>query len=225
MIRILLAEDHPVVREGLRALLESEDDFLVVAQTGDGSSVPALVKELRPDLVVLDMVLPGMRGLEILPELARESPQVRVVILSMHSNEAYVLEALRSGAAGYVLKQSEPEELVRAIRAAVAGRRYLSPPLSERAVEAYARRATQSHSDPYHDLTPRQRQVLQMVAEGRTNIEIAHRLSISPRTVETHRATLMKRLGVRTQAEVVRFAVVRGLVPADPSDPPTAARA
>lgn len=219
MIRILLAEDHPVVREGLRVLLEGEEDLHIVGQTGEGSAVPALVDRLHPDVLVLDMVLPEMRGLEILAELQRRSSTARVVILSMHSSEGYVLEALRAGASAYVLKQSEPEELVRAIRAAVAGRRYLSPPLSERAVEAYARRAAHDPLDSYHSLTPRQRQVLQMVAEGRTNVEIAHRLGISPRTVEAHRAGLMKKLQLRSQADVVRFAVVRGLVPADPASP------
>lgn len=214
-IRLLLAEDHHVVREGLRALLETEGDFTVVGEAGAGDEVLPRVGSLRPDVVVLDLMLPGVRGLEVIKELSRRSHAPKIVVLSMHASEAYVLEALRAGASAYVLKQSEGAELVRAIREVVDGRRYLSPPLSERAVEAYALREGGGPADPYQRLTSRERQVLQLVAEGLTAGEIASRLFISPRTVETHRANLMKKLGLRSRAEVIRYAIGRGLVPTD----------
>jgi DNA-binding NarL/FixJ family response regulator len=215
MVRLLLAEDHPVVREGLRALLEEEAGLEVVGQTGDGAEVGPLVEDLRPDVVVLDLMMPGVGGLEVTRDVARRFPGTSVLILSMHANEAYVLEALRSGAAGYALKQADGGELVRAIQEVAAGRRYLSPPLSERAVEAYARRAQGAPPDLYTTLTAREREVLQLVAEGQTSPAIARRLYISPRTVESHRARLMRKLGLRSQAEVIRYAVGRGIVPAD----------
>ena len=205
-LRLLLTEDHVTVREGVRAPLEEEIDFEVVGQAGDGGEVLPLVERLLPDVVVLDLMLPGIGGLEVLRELTKRSLGARVVILSMYGNESYVLEALRSGAAAYVLKQSEPAELVRAIREVAAGRRYLGAPLSEQAVEAYARRAEGAPPGPYATLTTREREVLKLVAEGHTSPKIAQVLFISPRTVESHRAALMKKLGLKTQAEVVRYA-------------------
>ena len=214
-LRVVLADDHPVVREGVRALLTSEPDLEVVGQAERGEEVPALVEELQPDVVVLDLMMPGRGGLDVARELARRWPKTHVLVLSMHDNEAYVLEALRSGASGYALKQAQPVELVRAVREVGAGRRFLSPPLSERAIEAYARREGQS-ADPYDALTPREREVLRLVAEGHTNAAIGEQLFISPRTVETHRAHVMKKLALRSHAELVRYAVRRGLVAPDP---------
>jgi DNA-binding NarL/FixJ family response regulator len=214
-LRLLLVEDHLTVREGVRALLEEEDDFEVVGQAGDGNEVLALMDRLRPDVVVLDLMLPGLGGLEVLRELTRRWPEAHVVILSMHGNEAYVLEALRSGAGAYILKQSEAGELVRAIREVAAGRRYLGAPLSERAVEAYARRAEDTAPDPYATLTTREREVLKLVAEGHTSPEIAELLFISPRTVESHRAALMRKLGLRTQVDLIRYAFRQGIVPSN----------
>jgi two-component system response regulator NreC len=214
-VRLLLVEDHPVVREGLRALLEEEAALEVVGQAGHGGEVVQLVEGLRPDVVVLDLMMPGVGGLEVTTEIARRFPETRVLILSMHANEAYVLEALRNGAAGYALKQADGGELVRAILEVAAGRRYLSPPLSERAVEAYARRAEGAPPDLYMTLTAREREVLVLVAQGHTSPAIAGRLYISPRTVESHRASLMKKLRLRSQAEVIRYAIGRGIVPAD----------
>ncbi|MGH9179846.1 MAG: response regulator [Acidimicrobiales bacterium] len=214
-LRVLLADDHPVVREGLRALLASEADFEVVGEAEGGEVAPALVEVLRHHVVVLDLMMPGRGGGVVIRELRRRWPETRVLVLSMHDDEASVLEALRSGAFGYALKQARPAELVRAVREVGAGRRYLSPPLSERAVEAYARRAGQRY-DPFDMLTDREREVLGLVAEGNTNVAIGEALFISPRTVETHRAHLMKKLALHSQAELVRYAVRRGIVPQDP---------
>jgi two-component system, NarL family, response regulator NreC len=212
-ITLVLADDHLVVREGLRALLEAEPDFEVVGQTGNGSDVAALVGQVQPDVLVLDLMMPGAGGLDVIREVEDRTPKTRIVVLSMHANEAYVLEALTSGAAAYVLKQSEAGELVRALREVAAGRRYLSPPLSERALEAYLRQAESGVPDRQGALTPREREVLQLVAEGYTSAEIADRLFISPRTVETHRSNLMRKLGLRTPADVVRYAVRSGVLP------------
>lgn len=211
-LRLLVVDDHPVVREGVRALLESESDFEVVGQADDGEEVATLVGRLQPDVVVLDLMLRTKSGLEITRELTERSPATRVLILSMHDSEAYVVEALRSGAAGYALKQAESGELPRAIREVAAGHRYLSPPLSERALEAYARRAG-GPADPYDSLTEREREVVKLVAEGHTNAAIGERLCISVRTVETHRAHAMKKLNLRSHVELALYAVRRGLVP------------
>ncbi|MFN2506118.1 MAG: response regulator [Acidimicrobiales bacterium] len=214
-VRVLLVDDHPVVREGVSSLLAAGRDFEVVGQAECGDEVPALVEQLHPDVVVLDLVMPGRGGLEVTGELTRRFPGTRVLVLSMHDSEAYVLEALRRGASGYALKHAPPAELVRAVREVAAGRRYLSPPLTERAVEAYARRASQV-SDPYDALTAREREVLALVAEGHTNAAIGEQLFISPRTVETHRAHAMKKLGVRSSAQLVRDALRRGILAPDP---------
>lgn len=214
-LRLVLADDHPVVREGVRSLLESDPDLEVVGQADDGEEVVALVEELHPDVVVLDLMMSGRSGLDVTSDLAQYSPATRVLILSMHQTEAYVLEALRRGAAGYALKQAEAGELARAVREVAAGRRYLSPPLSERALQAYARRA-EGPVDPYDTLTEREREVLRLVAEGNTNADIAAQLFISARTVETHRAHAMKKLGLRSHIEVALYAVRRGIVPQEP---------
>ncbi len=213
MTTIVLADDHHVVRQGLRTLLEAEPDFSVVGETGDGVEAAQLVERLRPDVLVLDLMMPGLNGLEVTRQVSQRSPQTHVVILSMHASEAHVLEALRSGAAGYVLKESTSAELVLAVREAVAGRRYLSSPLSERAIEVYMQKAESTALDPYETLTAREREVLYLVAEGHTNAEIADRLFISRRTVETHRANLMRKLGLRTQTELISYALRRGILP------------
>ena len=212
MTKIVLADDHHVVRQGLRSLLEAEPDFSVVGETGDGVEAAQLAERLRPDVLVLDLMMPGLNGLEVTRQVSQRSPQTRVVILSMHANEAHVLEALRAGAAAYVLKESTSAELVRAVHEAVAGRRYLSPPLSERAIEVYLQKAKPAALDPYETLTTREREVLHLVAEGHTNAEIAERLFISRRTVETHRANLMRKLGLRTQTDLIRYALRRGIL-------------
>lgn len=188
-----------------------------MGEAADGLEAVRLVERLQPNVLVVDILMPGLNGLDVTRQVRQESPSTQVVVLSMHATEAYVLEALRHGATGYVLKDSTSAELIQAVREAAAGRRYLSSPLSRRAIDAYAERARSAPSlDPYDTLTFREREVLQLVAEGHSNQETAARLSISPRTVETHRASVMRKLGLRTQSDLIRFALRRGLLPAEP---------
>lgn len=215
MTSIVLADDHPVVRQGLRALLEAETDFRLIGEAGDGLEAVQLAERLCPNVLVLDLMMPGLNGLEVARRVSQRTPQTRIVILSMYASEAYVLEAMKNGAAGYVLKDSTAADLVKAIREVAAGRRYLSSPLSERAIEVYIESAKATTLDLYDTLTTREREVFQMVVEGRTNAEIAARLMISPRTVETHRANLTRKLGLRTQTELVRYALRRGILSLD----------
>lgn len=212
-IRIVLADDHHVVREGLRALLETEPDFSIVGEAADGLATVDLVERLKPDVLVTDLMMPALSGLEVARQVALRSPTTRVVILSMYANEPYVLEALRNGAAGYVLKDSTGADLVQAVRQVLTGDRYLSPPLSARAIEAYVQEAEASSLDIYETLTTREREILHLAAQGCSNAEVATRLSISPRTAETHRANMMRKLGLRTQADLIRYALRRGILP------------
>jgi len=210
--RILVADDHEIVRQGVRAVLQAEPEFAVVGEATSGLDVLGLVERLRPQVLVLDLMMPGLNGLEVTRQIHRQFPALRILILSMHATESYVLEALRSGAAGYLLKTGSSAEVLEAVRAVVAGKRYLSPPLSERAIEAYAERA-QGASDAYETLTTRERAVLQLVAEGHSNNAAAERLGISPRTIETHRANLMRKLGLQGQVDLVRYTLRRGILP------------
>jgi DNA-binding NarL/FixJ family response regulator len=212
-VTVVLAEDHKIVRQGLCAVLAAEPGLRVVGQAADGPGALRVVERLRPDVLVLDLMLPGLGGLDVARAVAERVPRTRTVILSMHANEAYVAEAFRAGAAGYVLKEESAGELARAIREAAAGRRHLSGLISVEAVRAYEARAAGGTADPYEALTLREREVLRLTAEGHSGAEVARRLFISPRTVETHRANLMRKLGVRNQKELVRFAVQRGLAP------------
>ena len=210
---VVLADDHHIVRQGLRVLLEAEGDFSVIGEEADGLKVVELVERLRPNVLLLDVMMPGLNGLEITRQIAKRAMQTRVVILSMHASETYVLEALRHGAAGYVLKDANPTELVQAVREVRAGRRYLSRGLSERAIDAYAEKAQAAPADAYETLTTREREVLQLVAESSSASEIAARLGISPRTVETHRENLMRKLGLKSQTDLIRYALRRGILP------------
>jgi two-component system response regulator NreC len=212
-LTIVLADDHHVVRQGLRTLLETELSCSVVGEAADGQAAVELVERVQPMVLVVDMVLPGLNGLEIIRRVRQLAPQTRIVVLSMHGDEAYVREALRAGATAYVLKESNADEFVQAVEQAAAGRRYLSPPLTERALDAYMAQATETPFDPYETLTEREREVLIMVAQGATAAEIATRLSISNRTVESYRARMMHKLGLRTQTDLIRYALRRGLIP------------
>ena len=212
-ITIVLADDHEVVRLGLRALLENEPDLQIIGEASDGLQTIDIVKRLNPDVLILDLMMPGVNGIEVTWQVKKHSPLTRVIILSMYSNEAYVLETLRKGAEGYVLKDSTGSDLVKAVREVVAGRRYLSPPLSEHVIDTYMQLAKATTLDPYETLTPREREVLHMAAHGHTNVEIADRLSISPRTVEIHRANMMDKLGLRNQTGLIRYAIQRGILP------------
>jgi DNA-binding NarL/FixJ family response regulator len=211
-LRLVIVEDHQIVRQGLHAVLRSEADFEVVGEAADGLAALRQVERLKPDVLVLDLMLPGLGGLEVARRVAQRHPTTRVVILSMHADVAYVAAALQAGAVGYVLKEESAKELTHAIREGAAGRRYISPAISEESLREYEKRSMEGQTDPMHALTLREREVLQMTAEGLSGIEIAERLFISVRTVETHRANLMRKLGVRNQKEVVRFAMERGLL-------------
>ena len=214
-ITIVLADDHKVVRQGLRAILEAEPAFHVIGEAGSGLEAVRLLERLKPDVLVLDLMIPEISGLEVTRQVRTRSPKTRVVILSMHRDKSYVLEALRNGAAGYVLKDSSAEELIKAIQEAAANRRYLSPPLSDSAVDAYVQQASAAGTDVYDSLSSREREVFQLAAEGRANKEIGKMLFISPRTVEIHRANMMAKLGLRNHTEVIRYALKRGLIAND----------
>ena len=216
-IRILLAEDHHLVRQGLRAILEAEPGLEVVAETSDGVTALEAVLSLRPHVLVVDIFMPRMGGLEVTRRVAREAPSTHVVVLSMHANEAYLSEALEGGAYAYVLKCSQSQDLIAAVRAAASGHRYLSPPLSESRLEEFRRKVRSRPSDAYETLTGREVQVLHWAASGLSNSEVAFRLSISPRTAEKHRANMMRKLNLGTQTDLVRYAVARGLTPIEGS--------
>jgi two-component system response regulator NreC len=210
---VVLADDHAIVRQGLRAVLEAGSEFNVVGEVADGLQVLDVVEQMRPNVLVLDLMMPGLNGLEITRQVRLRCPQTRVVILSMHADESYVMEALRNGAAGYVLKEASTTEVAQAVREVAAGRRYLSQPLSERAIEVYAEKAQSAPLDLYDTLTTREREVLQLCVEGCSSTEMATRLGISPRTADTHRANLMRKLGLQNQTALVRYALRRGILP------------
>ncbi|MBI4338585.1 MAG: response regulator transcription factor [Chloroflexi bacterium] len=212
-ISIVVADDHPIVRHGLKTLLEAEADFKIVGEAADGNETVRLVSELAPDILILDMVMPGLSGLEVIERVRITSPHTRIVVLSMHRDEAYVQASLRNGASAYVLKGSPSAELMEAIRAAVSGKIFLSRPLSERAIEAYAQRLNPQEVDSLDTLTSREREVLRLTVEGHRTSDIATRLSISPRTVETHRTNLMNKLDIHSQLDLLRYAIKRGLLP------------
>lgn len=212
-IRVLLADDHVLVRAGFRNMLQTLNGVDVIAEADDGRQALRLVEEHRPDVVLMDIAMPGLNGLEAATRVSEDFPGVNVVILSMHANEEYVLRALRAGAAGYLLKDADPAELELAVRAAVRGENYLSPRISRQVTEYVQRTGEETSS--LERLTPRQREVLQLIAEGHTSRGIAHILDISVKTVETHRAGLMDRLGIRDIAGLVRYAIQKGIVSPD----------
>jgi DNA-binding NarL/FixJ family response regulator len=220
-IRILLADDHALVRAGIRALLESLAEIEVIAEVDNGQDALQLIETLQPDVVLMDIAMPQLNGLEVVARVSKCFPQVRVIILSMHENEEYVLQALRAGAAGYLLKGARTSELDLAVTSVARGEIYLSPAASKHVVLDYIQRvgrasaATEREPGPDERLTPRQREILQLIAAGYTTKEIAQRLEISVKTVEMHRAQLMDRLDIHDIAGLVRYAIRTGLVAAD----------
>lgn len=215
-IRVFLAEDHALMRAGVRALLQQLDGILVVGEAGDGREALRLIAGEQPDVVLMDITMAGLNGLEATARITKEYPRVRVIILSMHANEEYVVQALRAGAAGYVLKDADPAELELAIRAVARGEHYLGPAISRHVIQGYIERFDDLPG-PLEQLTPRQREILQLIAEGRTTKEIARTLNISAKTVEAHRAQMMERLNIHDVTGLVRFAIRVGLV--DPDSP------
>jgi DNA-binding NarL/FixJ family response regulator len=213
-IRVLLAEDHALVRAGFRALLHNLPNTQVVAEASDGREALRLIAEHQPDVVLMDIAMPGLNGLEAASRVAREFPCVCVIILSMHANEEYVLQALHAGAVGYLLKDADTTELELALKAVARGEVYLSPAVSKHVVADYIRR-TSGEPSPLERLTPRQREVLQLIAEGHTTKEIARTLNVSVKTVDTHRTQLMERLDIHDVTGLVRYAIRMGLVSPD----------
>jgi two-component system, NarL family, response regulator NreC len=209
-ISIVLADDHHIIRQSLKLLLESQSGVSVVAEASNGIEAVSAVETHEPDLLVLDLFMPVLNGLEVLRRLSALTVKTRSIILSMHANEGYVLEAMKCGASGYVLKQSTSANLLQSVREVAAGRRYLSPPLSERAIEAYIARASGEASSVGGSLISiRETEVMNLIADGKTNAEVAAQLKISPRTVEHHRASIMRKLKFRNKAELIRYALDR----------------
>jgi len=219
MVTVVLADDHVVVRQGLRALLESDPRVVIVGEAADGLEAVELVRRRKPTVLITDLMMPGLDGLATTRKLSHLKSDTRVIILSMYGDQAYVLEALKSGAAGYVVKESCGAELFEAIRVVVAGRRYLSPAVSETSIGSYSSMGTilqkaQTGLREVHDkLTVRERKVLQLIAEGATSGDIGVRLKISPRAVGSHRVNCMRKLGLNTTQDLIRYALQRGTIP------------
>jgi len=209
-VSVMLADDHAVVRDGRRALLEAGNDLQVVGVAGNGREAVAEALRLRPDIVIMDIAMPELDGVEATRRIVEKSPETRVLILSMYLSAEHIYRALQAGAQGYVLKESAGEEVVDAIRALRAGKRYLSHRITETVIDDYLREGT--NVSPLDSLSLRERDVLQLVVEGRTNAAIAQTLSLSPKTVETYRARIMKKLKVRDTVELVKFSMRHGLI-------------
>jgi len=209
MIRVVVVDDHAVVRSGLRLLLDQEADIEMVGEAGDAREAIFEVRSKHPDVVIVDVTMPGESGIEVLPKLLDESPETKALVLSMHDDPSYVRDAFAAGAGGYVLKDAVDTEVVAAVRQVAAGKRYVNPDLGARLVEAEARARAAAEADPLSD---REREVLRLLALGHTNQEIAKMLYISVRTAETHRAHVMQKLRLSTRAELVRYALEHGVI-------------
>jgi DNA-binding NarL/FixJ family response regulator len=215
-LRLVLADDHMLVRAGMRALLSELPGVEVVGETGDGREALRLVRECKPDIALIDISMPGLNGLEVAARIGHDHPATRVIIVSMHGDDESVRRALVAGAAGYMLKNSDRNELELALRTVARGDTWLSPSLTKRVVKALTQGGQPATEGPLQVLTPRQREVLQLVAEGHSNKEIASRLNVALKTVETHRTELMERLGIHGVAGLVRYAIRVGLVRPEP---------
>jgi two-component system, NarL family, response regulator NreC len=209
VIRAVLVDDHAVVRSGLRLLLDAEDDVQVVGEAGNAKDAIFRARALKPDVILLDVVMPGQSGIKVLPALLRESPETKVLVLSMQDDPSYVREAFAAGASGYILKEAADKEVVAAVREIASGGRYVHPALGARMVAAEAEERAAAEADP---LSEREREVLRLLALGHTNQEIARQLYISVRTAESHRAHIMQKLRLSTRAEIVRYALSHGLL-------------
>jgi two-component system response regulator NreC len=213
VIKVVVVDDHAVVRSGLRLLLETQDDIEVVGEAGNAKDAVFRARAFKPDVILLDVVMPGESGIDVLPKLLKESPETKVLVLSMQDDPSYVREAFAAGAQGYVLKEAADEEVVSAVREIAGGARYVHPALGARMVAAEAQERAAAESDP---LSEREREVLRLLALGHTNQEIAEQLYISVRTAESHRAHIMQKLRLSTRAELVRYALSHGLLAEDP---------
>ena len=212
-LRILLADDHTVVRQGLRRVLEARPEWQVVAEAGDGREAVRLAEECRPDVAILDVAMPLMNGIEAVRQIARKLPSTRLLVLSMHADEAYVTQMLRAGAAGYLLKDSADVDLIHAVEAVSAGKSFFSPAIARVIADDYVRQLEdRGATDRFELLSQREREIFQLIAEGRTNKEIAALLFLSPSTVDTHRSRIMEKLDVHSAAEIVLYAVRKGVI-------------
>jgi two-component system response regulator NreC len=213
MIRIVLADDHAVMRRGLRLVLEQQEDFEVIGEAGDGREAVRLADTLQPDVAVLDITMPNLNGIEAACQISAKHSGVAIVILSMHADESYVLRALKAGARGYLLKESPESDFLRAIRSVTEGKAFFSPIVSRLLVEDYVRQMqAKDIEDSYDLLSPREREILQLVAEGKTNKEIAGMLNLSLYTVETHRSNILEKLNLHSVPELILYAVRKGLI-------------
>lgn len=212
-LRVLLADDHKLMRSGLRLLLEQQPDFVVVGEADDGLQAVAAVESLRPDVVVMDIGMPNLNGIEAARKIKELWPDIAILMLSMHSDEGYVLRALRAGARGYLLKDSAEGDLVTAIQAVSEGKSYFSPAVGKVLLEDYMRKLQRTGAEDSYDLlSPREREILQLVAEGKSNKDVANLLNLSPYTVETHRANIMQKLNLRGVPELILYAVRKGII-------------
>jgi len=212
-LRILLGDDHTILRSGLRKILQEQPDWEIVGEAGDGREAVQQALELQPDVAILDIGMPSLNGIEATRQIVRRLPDIRILILSMHSNEAYITEALKAGAKGYLLKDSADTDLVQGVLAVTSGKSYFSPAVSKIMLDDYVRHLTEKGiTDRYESLSEREREVFQLVAEGHSNKEIATMLSVSPATIETHRAHVLQKLDLHNTAELVLYAVRRGVI-------------
>jgi two-component system response regulator NreC len=212
-ISVLLVDDHTIVRKGLRSLLDAEADIQVIGEAEDGREAVEQVGRLRPQVVVMDITMPGLNGLEATRQITERLPQVQVVVLTMHTAEEYIFQILRAGASGYVVKRAAPSELISAVRAAYRGESFLGPAVSKTVIEEYLRQAEAlAGENSYETLTPREREVLQLLAEGHSNRRIAELLCLSVKTVQSHRANLMRKLDIHSIAELTQYAIRKGVI-------------
>ena len=212
-VRILLADDHTVVRQGLRKVLEERPDWEVVAEAGDGREAVRLAEQHKPDVAILDVAMPLLNGIEATRQIARRVPGTRILVLSMHADEAYVTQILQAGATGYLLKDSADVDLLQAVNEVSQGRSFFSPSIARVMLDDYVRQlADKGITDRYDSLSEREREIFQLIAEAKTNKEIASLLNVSPSTVETHRAHIMEKLDLHSAAEIVLYAVRRGVI-------------
>jgi two-component system response regulator NreC len=212
-IRIVLADDHTIIRSGLRLLLEQQSDFKVVAEAEDGRQAVQLVSKHRPDVVILDIGMPQLNGIEATRQIVALDTHPNVVILSMHADESYVLRALKAGARAYILKNAAEADLIRAVRAVSEGKSFFSPVISKMLLEDYVRQVREKEvEDSYDLLTPREREILQLLAEGKTNKEVASVLGVSPHTIETHRGNILEKLNLHSVPELILYAVRKGII-------------
>lgn len=211
IIKVILADDHSILRQGLRLLLDDENDIQVIGEANNGIEAIKLVEKLNPDILVIDVMMPEMNGLEAARQIHECCPLVKIIVLSMHAKEAYVMEAIKNGASAYVLKDSQSSDLINAIHNVIIGKRFLSLPLSERLMNKYFNRAEKA-SDSFEILTTREREVFQMVAEGGTTVDIANIMNNSARTVDVYRANLMRKLSLKNQTDLIRLAIKRGII-------------